>query len=102
MYPKYSTPQEIKKHIRSAILPLLPLRKYRLFFFGSRVSGTNGERSDIDLGIIGRAPIPAESMTAVREAIEELPILYPIDVVDMSTVSDEFKRNAMRHVEYLN
>lgn len=93
---------QLKKSILLTTSSLLPSSGYRIFFFGSRVVGSNGERSDIDLGILGPSPVSPATMAAIREAIEELPILYPIDVVDIATVSDEFKKNAMQHVEYLN
>ena len=36
----------------------LPDPAYRVFLFGSRATGTAGERSDIDIGIDGPAPVP--------------------------------------------
>jgi predicted nucleotidyltransferase len=46
---------------------------YRVFLFGSHVSGEAGPRSDIDIGIEGPAPLDADVMQAIREACERLP-----------------------------
>lgn len=79
----------------------LDLRTYKIFFFGSRVTGGGTERSDIDLGIEGPAPIPHETLQAIEEKIESLPTLYKIEVVDFSRVPKKFAAVACRAVEYL-
>jgi predicted nucleotidyltransferase len=67
---------------------------YRVFLFGSHVSGEAGPRSDIDIGIEGPAPLDAEVMQAIREACERLPTLRTIDLVDFASVRPEFRRAA--------
>lgn len=70
----------------------------KVFLFGSRVSGRSIDRSDFDIGIdIGR-PVPATIMQQVREALDELPILQKVDVVNFSVVDPEFARIAQRQV----
>ena len=67
-----------------------------VFVFGSRASGRAGSRSDIDVGIdLGHAIRP-ETLAALREAFDDLPILQKVDVVDFSTVDDSFKSVALR------
>jgi predicted nucleotidyltransferase len=67
---------------------------YRLFLFGSHVSGEAGPRSDIDIGIEGPAPLNGQAMQAIREACERLPTLRTIDLVDFASVRPEFRRDA--------
>jgi predicted nucleotidyltransferase len=67
---------------------------YRVFLFGSHVSGEAGPRSDIDIGIEGPAPLDADVMQAIREACERLPTLCTIDLVDFASVRPEFRRGA--------
>lgn len=94
--------QRVHDLVCRTLLPLLPAKKYKIFFFGSRVAGTQASRSDIDIGILGRRPVPSATMLNLRDALDELPILYPMEVVDMATVSATFKKNAMQHVELIN
>lgn len=79
----------------------LDLSVYRMFFFGSRVTGTSSERSDIDVGIEGPAEVPLNALWAIREEIDELPTLYSIDVIDFSVVSEGFKKVALENTEPL-
>lgn len=79
----------------------LDLEKYSLFFFGSRVTGTNSDRSDIDIGIEGPRPVDDKVMMDIEEEIDKLPTLYKIDVVDFAKLESKFKRVAKQHVEYL-
>mgnify|MGYP001588840581 FL=1 len=73
--------------------------QYKLFFFGSRVQGRGDDRSDIDVGIEGPERIPGHVMEKIREAIENLPVLYKIDIVDFKDVSEDFRREALRASE---
>ena len=71
---------------------------YRVFLFGSRAEGTAHERSDIDIGIDGPAPVPAAVMAQIREELEEAPTLYTVEVVDFARVTDNFKAVARHRV----
>ena len=93
----------LKQEIRRILAKYLPENEYKIFFFGSRVKGDNFERSDIDLGISGPGPLPAQTKLDIEEDLENLPILYPIDLVDFEkNASDTFKKHALKDVEYLN
>lgn len=91
--------EKLKKQILEILGRHLDLAQYRVFFFGSRVDGTAGERSDIDLGIEGPEPIPFETIVAIKEEIRRLPLLYHIDVVDFCRVASDFRAVASRHTE---
>jgi len=93
----------LKEEIRRAVLKHLPSVDYKVFLFGSRVRGDNFERSDIDIGIKGPKPLPTQTKLDIEEDLENLPILYPIDLVDFGkNASDTFKKHALKNVEYLN
>jgi len=94
--------EKLKKEVLDVIGRYIDLRKYRVFFFGSRVSGKADKRSDIDLGIEGSDPIPSVAMFDIQEEIENIPTLYKIEVVDFSEVSKKFKEVAKQHREMLN
>jgi predicted nucleotidyltransferase len=94
--------QKLKSEIRKIFGRYLDLRRYRIFFFGSRVADFNSERSDIDIGIEGPEEIPGNIMIEIREEIDNLPTLYRFDIVDFGNVSTKFRDAAMRHREYVN
>ena len=94
--------KRLKKEIVAAIDKYLDLSKYKVFLFGSRVSGASRAGSDIDIGIEGPKPIPGAVMTKLRESIDEIPTLYKIDLVDFSQVSAGFRKQAKKRVEILS
>ncbi|MDH7511717.1 MAG: nucleotidyltransferase domain-containing protein [Clostridiales bacterium] len=93
---------KIKDQIIDIVGKYLDLSLYRIFIFGSRVSGFNSERSDIDIGIQGPEEIPGNIRVEILEDLENLPVLYKFDVVDFSKVSLEFKKKALENIEYAN
>lgn len=93
--------EKLKKELKDIVARHLDLKKYNLFFFGSRVTGKGNERSDVDVGIEGRKPIPAKALSSIKEEIENLPILYKIEIVDFASVSSDFKKVAKEKIEKL-
>ncbi len=74
---------------------------YELFFFGSRVTGKNAERSDIDVGIKGKEPLPSGALSEIKEEIENLPTLYKIDFVDFTNTAKVFKEVALEDIHLI-
>lgn len=93
--------EKLRKEITEIIGRHLDLGRYKVFFFGSRVRGDNFERADIDLGIEGPEEIPGNIMVKIRNEMEKIPMFYKIDVVDFKTVSDKFKKEALKYTEYV-
>jgi predicted nucleotidyltransferase len=91
--------EKLKKEIKEIIGKYLDLKEYKIFIFGSRIAGKGDERSDIDIGIIGNYEIPYEVMAKIKEEIDNLPLLYKVDVVDFRKVSQDFKKIALQHTE---
>ena len=83
---------------QSRIRRHLPDPVYRIFLFGSRATGSAGERSDIDIGIGGPAPVPRSALAAIHDELEEAPTLYTIDVVDFACVPEKFRRVAQQRI----
>ena len=101
MQLEFYSVEELKKAVLEIVGKYLDLNLYKIFFFGSRVSRLAGSRADIDIGIEGAAEVPVEIKLKIEEELEELPTLYKLDFVDFGNVSDKFKREAMRNVEYV-
>ena len=74
----------------------LPSPGYRAVLFGSRAAGRARPASDWDIGILGPAPVRGAVLESIREDLEELRTLHTFDVVDLSTVPDEFRVAALR------
>lgn len=92
---------KLKKEILEIVGTYLNLNSHKVFFFGSRVEGDNFPRADIDIGIEGPEEIPAEIKLEIKERIDNLPTLYKFDVVDFKEVSESFKKEALKHIEYV-
>lgn len=80
---------------------MLDLERYQLFLFGSEAAGLANRTSDIDVGILGAQRVPAAVVQQVRERLETLPTLRLFDVVDLTTVDDAFRTEALAHAERL-
>lgn len=98
---EFYSEEKLKKEIREIFSKYIDLKKYKIFFFGSRVRGDNFPRADIDIGIMGENSLPPEIKFRIEEEIENLPTLYRFDIVDFSQVSEEFKKEALKWVEYV-
>ncbi|MEO6095842.1 MAG: nucleotidyltransferase domain-containing protein [Fibrobacteria bacterium] len=59
--------------------------------FGSRVNGRARRYSDLDLALVGREPLPKETLWALRESFSDSDLPFRVDVIDLATVSSEFK-----------
>ena len=64
-------------------------------WFGSWPEGRAAPRSDIDVAVFGAEEIPLIRMGELRQAIEDLPTLYSIDVVDLAQVDAAFRQHVI-------
>ena len=94
--------EKLKKEILEIVGRHLDLARYRVFFFGSRVSGAGTDRSDIDVGIEGLEPVPPEAFADIQEEMGHIPTLYKIDVVDFRRVASKFREVALQSIEPLH
>lgn len=92
----------IKNEIKNAILSEKErLTGFKVFFFGSRVSGTCRERSDYDIGLSGNTDLDLHTFFRLEEKLDAINTLYKIDLVNFSDVSDEFRKEAMKDMEVI-
>jgi predicted nucleotidyltransferase len=87
-------PAEAAEFAAAVVRRHVPDPAYRVFLFGSRAEGTAHERSDIDIGIEGPAPVSPEALSLIEDELEEAPTLYTIEVVDFTRVPEKFRRVA--------
>ena len=91
--------EQLRNEVLAMIGKSIDLKKYRVFFFGSRVVGRGSERSDVDVGIEGLEPIPVATWLQIQEEFENFPLLYKIEIVDFKRVAPIFREVALRHIE---
>jgi uncharacterized protein len=67
-----------------------------IVLFGSRAKGTNAANSDVDIGLLHNEPLNRVKISLLREKIENMNIIYKVDIVDFAVVTDEFRNNALK------
>lgn len=58
----------------------------KIILFGSRAKGTATERSDIDIAVSG---VTSSDIFELEEALEDIPTLYTIDLVNLDTCKNQ-------------
>jgi len=72
-----------------------------VIWFGSWPQGKALSRSDIDLAVSTGAPIPLQSMALLQEAVDDLPTLYQVDIIDLNAVGPALRKEILKHGEHL-
>jgi len=60
--------------------------------FGSRVTWTAKEYSDLDLAVVGDGPLDWGTMGNLKEAFEESELPMRVDLLDWNSVAESFRR----------
>ncbi len=68
-----------------------------VIWFGSWPKGTASTHADIDIAVSGPIAFLPEQFAKLRTEIEDMPTLHEIDLVDLHTVGEQFKREVLRH-----
>lgn len=66
--------------------------KLRVVAFGSRVSGTARQTSDLDLCIMANECIPFETLGNLRDEFSLSNLPYKVDVIDWTVTAPDFKK----------
>lgn len=85
--------QQYKTELIKIIHTYLP--HCRIWLFGSRATGHQHQGSDIDLALDNNAKIPWSTITKMLLDIDETTIPMKVDLVDLHTVDEEFKKQAL-------
>ncbi len=93
--------EEIFSWISEILQKNLDQTNYRAFIFGSQANLKELRRADIDLGLLSDEQISTLKLVKITNEIEDLPMLYNIDLVDFSAVDEQFKSIAMKNIEWL-
>lgn len=85
--------------VKSILQKYLP--EHEVWAFGSRVHWTTRDYSDLDLVIISQTPLDFGLLGEIRDAFSSSVLPFKVDVIDWSTVSDEFRSIILKDYEIL-
>lgn len=84
--------------IKECVLADLAWEEVSVGLFGSMATGEIHQGSDVDIAIIPKGKWNSKKLTLLREKMEEMNVPYVIELVDFSSVSQEFREVALRGV----
>ncbi|MBC7961848.1 MAG: nucleotidyltransferase domain-containing protein [Steroidobacteraceae bacterium] len=76
--------------VRQILQLLVPDHAVRAF--GSRVQGNAKPFSDLDLAVMGSAPLDFRQLAALKDAFAESDLPFRVDVVDWAATSESFRK----------
>jgi predicted nucleotidyltransferase len=87
------TKDDLKPEYKKLILKAIDYHfsHAKVILFGSRARDTHKPGSDIDIAVDIGNPIPLSEMSRLRVTLENLPLAFEIDVVDMHNIPVELK-----------
>jgi predicted nucleotidyltransferase len=80
----------IRKHLSS---------DYRIILFGSQAKDNALTSSDIDIAVVGKEKVPSITMAKIRDEVDEIKTLRGIDVVDLMTVDESYRKNVLLYAK---
>ncbi|MCX5971278.1 MAG: nucleotidyltransferase domain-containing protein [Coprothermobacterota bacterium] len=82
--------------VRRTVLAALRGQNVRVFLFGSRARGDHSPASDVDIGILPADPTLPLRLAPLRVQLEEMPIPYVIELVNLVEVSPAFREKVLQ------
>ena len=86
--------EKTKHKIIAVISALIPEAK--IYLFGSRARGTNGQSADIDIALDAGKPLPRVDVDEVKSMFMESNIIYIIDVVDFHQITPLMQQEILK------
>ncbi len=83
--------------VKNTTLTFLEGEDVQIILFGSRAREDNSIYSDVDVGLIPKSKnFDNRKITLLRDKLEEINVPYKIELVDFSSVSAGFKKEALK------
>ena len=92
MVEKQQMSSDDVNEVRRIVLNGLKGYRARVFLFGSWAKGDACRTSDIDVAVLPLEPLPGGLLARIREALGNSNVLYPVDLVDLSTANTDFRK----------
>jgi len=90
------TEETIKEEIVRVARRWVDATHFRVLLFGSRAKGQGLAGSDFDVGLDAEGPLSLQSLARMEEALDDLPTLWKVDVVDIKKIDEEFAKTIRR------
>jgi predicted nucleotidyltransferase len=84
------------EEVKRIVLEGLGTHRARVWLFGSRAQQAGGRGSDIDVAILPLDPLPAGTLAWIEETLESSLVLYPVDLVDLSSAEPALRERVER------
>jgi predicted nucleotidyltransferase len=84
------------EEVKRIVLEGLGAHRARVWLFGSRAQGSGGRASDIDVAILPLEPLRAGTLAQIEESLDNSLVLYPVDVVDLSSAEPALRERVER------
>lgn len=88
---------ELHAAIARVLADHLDPSSHRAWIIGSEATGRALPGGDIDVALEGSERFDLAALARLRAALEALPTLRPIDLVDLRRASEHFRRTALQH-----
>ena len=89
----YNIPLDVETDLKSFFSQFTFIEK--VFVFGSRARKDNSPKSDIDLAIFSSG-MNRDEFTSIRYELNELPILYKMDLVHFEKSNETLQSNILK------
>ena len=86
------------EQLKSLVLDSLKNENVKVFLFGSRAREDNYRTSDVDVGFIPKGDYNKSKISFLKEKVEDLNIPYKVQIVNFDTVSEDFKKEALKDI----
>lgn len=83
--------------VREIVLRALAGTGARVWLFGSSATGDARPRSDIDVAMEADGPVPAATLAALQDELEESDVPYVVELVDLAAADDALRRAVRDH-----
>ncbi len=87
--------------LRNIIYSTVDTQRWKPLVFGSRATGKARKTSDIDIALLGNSKVSDEVMLGLWNKLDDSSIPYVVEVVDISQVTPEFRKVALKKVANL-
>ena len=88
--------EESLSEVRRLVLDGLRPHRATVFLFGSRAIGGAREGLDIDVAVLPLESLPKDTLSNIREALEESTIPYRVDLVDLGNAAKSLRERVLR------
>lgn len=90
-----SAREAVLQKVREIVGKNLTGLQVKVYLYGSWAQKKERPTSDIDLAVWTDHPLPAGTLARLREALEEAPIPYQVEVVNLQDADESFRQKVL-------